>query len=214
MRSSEDSTSGSDRQIVPHLGGALNVLSTHDCTLSSHNAGVAKVKPVYYNLCPKTGRRCEQRARRFYVLQPEDLPPTLDGFTQREYDLLRRELAEMQALGRDLRRQLGKALQSANEAQRAHAKMVATLTETMRENTILVNDRDVWRAKAQRLESGLAPEPGGQGRVIDISALASQISEDEVNAIRKAMARLHHPDVGGDPERMKSWNAALDRICD
>lgn len=148
------------------------------------------------------------------MLQPEDLPPTLDGFTQREYDLLRRELAEMQALGRDLRRQLGKALQSANEAQRAHAKMVATLTETMRENTILVNDRDVWRAKAQRLESGLAPEPGGQGRVIDISALASQISEDEVNAIRKAMARLHHPDVGGDPERMKSWNAALDRICD
>ncbi len=148
------------------------------------------------------------------MLQPEDLPPTLDGFTQREYDLLRRELAEMQALGRDLRRQLGKALQSANEAQRAHAKMVATLTETMRENTILVNDRDVWRAKAQRLESGLAPEPGGQGRVIDISALASQISEDEVNAIRKAMARLHHPDVGGDPERMKSWNAALDRIGD
>lgn len=148
------------------------------------------------------------------MLQPEDLPPTLDGFTQREYDLLRRELAEMQALGRDLRRQLGKALQSANEAQRAHAKMVATLTETMRENTILVNDRDVWRAKAQRLESGLAPEPGGQGRVIDISALAGQISEDEVNAIRKAMARLHHPDVGGDPERMKSWNAALDRIGD
>jgi len=148
------------------------------------------------------------------VLQPEDLPPTLDGFTQREYDLLRRELAETQVLSRDLRRQLAKALQSANEAQRAHAKMVATLTETMRENTILVNDRDVWRAKAQRLESGLAPEPGGQGRVIDISALASQISEDEVNAIRKAMARLHHPDVGGDPERMKSWNAALDRICD
>ena len=148
------------------------------------------------------------------MLQPEDLPPTLDGFTQREYDLLRRELADMQALGRDLRRQLGKALQSANEAQRADATMVATLTETMRENTILVNDRDVWRAKAQRLESGLAPEPGGQGRVIDISALASQISEDEVNAIRKAMARLHHPDVGGDPERMKSWNAALDRIGD
>lgn len=148
------------------------------------------------------------------MLQPEDLPPTLDSFTQREYDLLRRELAELQVLSRDLRRQLAKALQSANEAQRAHAKMVATLTETMRENTILVNDRDVWRAKAQRLESGLAPEPGGQGRVIDISALAGQISEDEVNAIRKAMARLHHPDVGGDPERMKSWNAALDRICD
>ena len=148
------------------------------------------------------------------MTQPEDLSPTLQGFTQREGELLRRELAEIQALSRGLRRELEKALQSANEAQRAHAKMVSTLTETMRENTILANERDLWRAKAQRLESGLAPEPGGQGRVIDISALASQISEDEVNAIRKAMARLHHPDVGGDPERMKSWNAALDRIGD
>jgi chromosome segregation ATPase len=145
------------------------------------------------------------------VLQPDDLPPTIEGFTQREYDLLRRELAEAQALNRGLRRQLEKALQSANEAQRAHAKMVATLTETMRENTSLANERDVWRARAQRLEAGLSAEPGA-GVVIDISGLAGQISEDEANAIRKAMARLHHPDVGGDPERMKAWNAALDRI--
>jgi hypothetical protein len=49
--------------------------------------------------------------------------------------------------------------------------------------------------------------------VIGITALAGQISDEEVNAIRKAMARLHHPDVGGDPERMKAWNAALDSIC-
>lgn len=146
------------------------------------------------------------------MLQPDDLPPTIEGFTQRDYDLLRRELAEAQALGRGLRRQLEKALQAANEAQRAHAKMVATLTETMRENTSLANERDVWRAKAQRLEAGLGPEPGAAGPVIDVSALAGQISEDEANAIRKAMARLHHPDVGGDPERMKAWNAALDRI--
>lgn len=146
------------------------------------------------------------------MLQPDDLPPTIDGFTQRDYDLLRRELAEAQALNRGLRRQLEKALQSANEAQRAHAKMVATLTETMRENTSLANERDVWRTKAQRLEAGLAPEPGA-GAAIDISALAGQISEDEANAIRKAMARLHHPDVGGDPERMKAWNAALDRLA-
>lgn len=145
------------------------------------------------------------------MLQPDDLPPTIEGFTQRDYDLLRRELAEAQALNRGLRRQLEKALQSANEAQRAHAKMVATLTETMRENTSLANERDVWRAKAQRLEAGLGPEPGASVS-IDISALAGQISEDEANAIRKAMARLHHPDVGGDPERMKAWNAALDRL--
>lgn len=146
------------------------------------------------------------------MLQPDELPPTIDGFTQREYDLLRSELAEAQALCRGLRRQLAKALQSANEAQRAHAKMVATLTETMRENTSLSNERDGWRAKAQRLEAGLGPEPRAEGPAIDISALAGQINEDEVNAIRKAMARLHHPDVGGDPDRMKAWNAALDRI--
>lgn len=146
------------------------------------------------------------------MLQPDELPPTIEGFTQREYDLLRRELAEAQAMSRGLRRQLEKALQSANEAQRAHAKMVATLTETMRENTTLANERDVWRTKAQRLEAGLSAEPGGERPVIEIGALAGQLTEDEVNAIRKAMARLHHPDVGGNPERMKAWNAALDRL--
>lgn len=146
------------------------------------------------------------------MLEPNDLPPTLEGFTQRDYDLLRRELAEATNLNRGLRRQLEKALQAANEAQRAHAKMVATLTETMRENTTLANERDVWRAKAKRLEAGLDAEPGAAATAIDISALAGQISEDEANAIRKAMARLHHPDVGGDPERMKAWNAALDRL--
>lgn len=146
------------------------------------------------------------------MLQPDELPPTIEGFTQREYDLLRRELAEAQAMSRGLRRQLEKALQSANEAQRAHAKMVATLTETMRENTTLANERDVWRTKAQRLEAGLSAEPGSERPVIEIGALAGQLTEDEVNAIRKAMARLHHPDVGGNPERMKAWNAALDRL--
>lgn len=146
------------------------------------------------------------------MLQPEDLPPTIEGFTQREYELLRRELAEAQALNRGLRRQLEKALAAANEAQRAHAKMVATLTETMRENTSLAHERDAWRARAQRLEAG-TPGEAGSTQPIDISGLAGQISEDEINAIRKAMARLHHPDLGGDPERMKAWNAALDRIC-
>ena len=34
----------------------------------------------------------------------------------------------------------------------------------------------------------------------------------EISAIRKAMARLHHPDTGGDSERLKSWNAALDAL--
>ncbi|MFV9505021.1 MAG: hypothetical protein AB4911_10710 [Oscillochloridaceae bacterium umkhey_bin13] len=146
------------------------------------------------------------------MLQPEDLPPTTASFSERDHELLRREFDELTTLNKGLRRQLEKALQAVNEAQRAHAKMVATLTETMRENTSLSNERDLWRNRAQRLAAGLSTEEGGGSPVIDITALASQMSEDEINAIRKAMARLHHPDVGGDPERMKAWNAALDRI--
>lgn len=145
------------------------------------------------------------------MLTPEDLPPTIEGFTQREYELLRRELSEAHAQNRTLRRQLDKANVAVTEAQRAHAKMVTTLTETMRENTSLAHELEQLRARCARLEAGLGPEEG-MGPRIDVSALAGQISEDEINAIRKAMARLHHPDLGGDPERMKAWNAALDRI--
>jgi hypothetical protein len=151
--------------------------------------------------------------RRICVLKPDDLPLSSEGMSQREYDLLRRELAEAHVENRHLRRQLEKSLAAFTEAQRAHAKMVTTLTETMRENTVLTNDRDMWRHRAMRLEAGLSADPaGGQMPPIDISGLAGQLSDDEVNAIRKAMARLHHPDVGGNPDRMKAWNAALDRI--
>ncbi len=153
----------------------------------------------------------EQGFKESGVLTSDELTPTSNGCTQRELEILRRELNEAQALIRSLRRQLEKTMAAAQEAQRAHAKMVETLTETMRENTILCHERDMWRARAQRLESLRHEEPR-PGAVIDISSLAGQISEDEANAIRKAMARLHHPDVGGDPERMKAWNAALDRL--
>jgi hypothetical protein len=146
------------------------------------------------------------------VLKPEELSSSGEGISQREYELLHHELAEAHAQNRSLRRQLEKALASVTEAQRAHAKMVSTLTETMRENTVLTNDRDMWRHRAQRLEAGLSADPYGEHSPIDVGALTGQLSDDEVNAIRKAMARLHHPDVGGDPERMKAWNAALDRL--
>lgn len=145
--------------------------------------------------------------------QSEDLQSGVkQSIAEVECELLRRELAEAQQTLRGLRRQLDKALAAVSEAQRAHAKMVATLTETMRENTSLTHERDLWRHRAQRLEAGVSAEPESGQPVIDITALAGQISEDEVNVIRKAIARLHHPDVGGNPERMKAWNAALDRI--
>lgn len=146
------------------------------------------------------------------MLQPDELPITTKSSTEHETELLRRELAETQQLVRGLRRQLEKAHDAASEAKRAHAKMVNTLTETMRENTTLSHERDFWRTRAQRLEAGLNTELELEQPVIDISTLSNQISEEEVNAIRKAMARLHHPDVGGSPDRMKAWNAALDRL--
>jgi hypothetical protein len=127
----------------------------------------------------------------------------------REFEALQRQLSEAHAMNRGLLRQLKKAQDSVTEAQRAHAKMVSTLTETMRENTSLSIDRDMWKARAQRYEMR---DEDGTPSSLDIRALGGQITEEEANAIRKAIARLHHPDLGGDPERMKAWNAALDRI--
>lgn len=141
---------------------------------------------------------------------PERLMPTDNPPTQREFEALQRELSEAHAMNRGLLRQLKKAQEAAAEAQRAHAKMVTTLTETMRENTTLSIERDTWKARAQRHD--LHEDSDFYGAPVDIRALAEQITEDEANAIRKAIARLHHPDLGGDPERMKAWNAALDRV--
>ncbi len=147
------------------------------------------------------------------MLKPEDLPLSSEGMSQREYDLLRRDLAESHIETRSLRRQLDKSLAAVTEAQRAHTKMVVTLTETMRENTMLVHDRDMWRQRAMRLEAGLPVDlPNEHILTVDGGELTGHLSDDEVNAIRKAMARLHHPDVGGNPDRMKVWNAALDRL--
>ena len=139
-------------------------------------------------------------------IAPNELP------TLREIEAMRRDLSEAHAMNRGLLRQLKKAQEAALEAQRAHAKMVATLTETMRENTVLTTERDMWKAKALRYE--MPADDFGERRSgpIDMRGLAHNLSDDEINAIRKAMARLHHPDVGGDPERMKQWNSALDRI--
>lgn len=138
----------------------------------------------------------------------EERPFLNDDAASRERELLQRELAEAHSMNRSLVRQLKKAQEHAAEAQRAHAKMVATLTETMRENTALMIERDMWKARAIKTAGEL---PYG-GPTIDLSGLVGHITEEEARAIRKAIARLHHPDAGGNAERMKIWNAALDRI--
>ncbi len=134
-----------------------------------------------------------------------------NSHTDAELELLQRELSEVHALNRGLLRQLKKAQESAAEAVRAHAKMVNTLTETMRENTSLSIERDMWKARALKYE--LSDKPDSSDQVIDLTNLLPSISEEELSAIRRAIARLHHPDTGGSPERMKAWNAALDRLC-
>lgn len=140
-----------------------------------------------------------------YDTPPETKP--IESY-MRELNMLRKELEEAHALNRSLSRELKKAKEAFAEATRAHAKMVTTLTETMRENTALTIERDAWKYRAQKQaqDSELAD--------VDINEMLGiqDITEAEARSIRKAMARLHHPDSGGDSDRMKAWNAVLDQI--
>jgi regulator of replication initiation timing len=136
---------------------------------------------------------------------PPSIPPDAEPHDERT--ILAAELREAHRMNRDLMRQLKKAQDAAKEAMRAHAKMVDTLTETMRENTILNLERDKWQQRAEHSERTRL-------EIEHLRALfgLENITNAEACAIRKAMARLHHPDSGGDPERMKAWNALLDRF--
>jgi hypothetical protein len=116
--------------------------------------------------------------------------------------LLEQELAEAHKTIRALLRQLDKERGRYDECLRAYNKTVANLTEIVRENTILERELDEWRRKGERA-----------GAPVQIGGLGISMTPDEVSAIRKAMARLHHPDTGGDAERMKLWNAALDPLA-
>lgn len=137
------------------------------------------------------------------------LPAADNGIpTDQKCSVLQQELEAVQAQNRSLLRQLKKAQEAAAEATRAHAKMVATITETMRENAALEIERDAWKNRAQRTIQELEEQPEYISKMLGIE----NITEAEARAIRKAMARLHHPDSGGNPERMKKWNAVLDKI--
>lgn len=113
---------------------------------------------------------------------------------------VQQELAEAHKTIRTLLRQLDKERARCTECQRAYDLTVSNLMEIARENTLLERERDDWRRRAE----GAVP--------VQIGGLNLDLTADEVSAIRKAMARLHHPDTGGDLERMKAWNAALDPL--
>lgn len=124
--------------------------------------------------------------------------------------MLWQELEAAHSMNRKILRQLKRAQEAAAEASRAHTMMVDTLTETMRENMVLSNERDIWKARALK-RSMMRPDESESSDVGKLLGIG-KITEAEARAIRKTMARLHHPDAGGDPERMKAWNAALDQI--
>lgn len=112
---------------------------------------------------------------------------------------LRRELAAAHKTIGELRRR-GTALQrSYDDLLRAYRMTVANLVQRTAECTALERERDDWRCQAQERSTESA-----------FTAGSMVMSDAEIAAVRKAMARLHHPDTGGDPERMKAWNAVLD----
>jgi chromosome segregation ATPase len=114
-------------------------------------------------------------------------------------ELLQRELDEAQRMIRTLMRRLADEQQQQQQTQRAYEQMKQNIIEINREHVQIERERDMWRMRAER-----------QG-VITYDTFPL-LKTDEVNAIRRAMARLHHPDHGGDTERMKQWNKFLDQI--
>ena len=112
-----------------------------------------------------------------------------------------RELDEAHRTIRSLLRQLDKEQARYKEISRAYNLTVANLVEITHENNALERERDMWKARAERAPAA-----------ITINDTLPALTAVEVGAIRKAMARLHHPDTGGDSERLKAWNAALDAL--
>jgi hypothetical protein len=100
---------------------------------------------------------------------------------------------------RSLLRQIDKEQARYQEIARAYDLTVANLVTISHENNALERERDMWRARAQH-----TPTP------FQLGTGALTLTAIEISAIRKAIARLHHPDTGGDSERLKAWNAALD----
>ncbi|HEY0602199.1 MAG TPA: hypothetical protein VGD58_04765 [Herpetosiphonaceae bacterium] len=115
---------------------------------------------------------------------------------------LQRQIVEAQTTIRRLNRELAKEQARHAETTEAYTKTVRNMVEIARENAVLTHE-------LERLRRSSRP-----AQAVSLSQLDLDITSNEAKAIRKAMARLHHPDVGGDEQRMKVWNALLDRLDD
>ena len=127
------------------------------------------------------------------------LPPA-ERYASYDRTRLERDLDTAETNLRELRRRVHKLEEQLDQTRQAYDKTVANMLEIIRENLQLTHECERLRFAAEiPFESDLNP------------GLPS-LSGDEISAIRKAMARLHHPDVGGNAQRMQYWNAFLDRI--
>lgn len=123
--------------------------------------------------------------------------PGLSGEAGRLLD----ELEEARKTIRTLLRQVKKLQDQQAETTQAYNKTVSNMVEIARENTVLARECEMWKNRAQ-----------GLGMSLSLDDMPGDLSAEEAQAIRRAMARLHHPDTGGDVERMKAWNATLDEV--
>ncbi len=144
------------------------------------------------------------------LLEGEGLRVTLDSdFAQsypqissdHEVAWLLRELSEAYTTARKIQRQIEKEQSSTAQVAQTFKLTVENLVEITRKNAEVEHERDMWRARASA--NPTITSLGGEG---------FQLTADEISAIRRAMARLHHPDTGGDAQRMRIWNAALDLL--
>lgn len=113
---------------------------------------------------------------------------------------LQRQLDEAQSVIRRLTRELTKEQARHAQTAEAYSKTVTNMVEVARENAVLAHELE----RLKRI--------GRPAAVVERGSLPFDLTANEASVIRKAMARLHHPDVGGDEQRMKLWNAILDQI--
>ena len=128
-------------------------------------------------------------------------PPT-ERYAAYDRSRLERELAAAEANARDLRRRLAKLEEQLTQTQQAYNKTVHNMQDIVRENLQLSHECERLRLAAQH--------HGWEW--LETHPSLHTMSRAELSAVRKAMARLHHPDTGGDSQRMQYWNAVLDQL--
>lgn len=115
-------------------------------------------------------------------------------------ELLRREIDDAHRTIRALMRRLADEQEQQVKTKQAYEQMKSNIMEMNREFAMIERERDMWRQRAEHNGS------------IEWTDVFPQLTSDEISAIRRAMARLHHPDQGGDSNRMKEWNKILDKL--